>query len=152
MLFGGYNGQNNYNDTWEWDGAGALRAGEFFEAAFGDAAVPLAATFQSITASLYAGGVGYPAGVSTNGSDLWVWDEGRWKLVDQNVSGTTLPFEELTWSTTDAIVIGRLFVGDWKTLNFAVAPTTPNGMGTTAGSYGAISVDYAQVTVKYRLP
>jgi hypothetical protein len=153
MLFGGDNGQNQYNDMWEWNGGAASRAGEFFEAAFGDAAVPATATFQSITASVFAGGVGYPGGVTTNGADLWIWDEGRGKMMDQNASGTTLPFEELTWTTSDAQVMSRLFVGDWKTLNFAAAPTTPNGWGLNySNPFGAISVDYAQVTVKYKMP
>jgi hypothetical protein len=35
--------------------------------------------------------------------------------------------------------------GDQRTLNFAVTPVAPNGTGT-----GEISVDYAEVVVKYR--
>jgi len=41
--------------------------------------------------------------------------------------------------------ISRLFFGDQQTLNFAVTPVAPNGTGT-----GEISVDYAEVVVKYR--
>ncbi|MBI5528932.1 MAG: hypothetical protein HY897_21595, partial [Deltaproteobacteria bacterium] len=91
-------------------------------------------------------GVGYPSGVATNGVNLLVWDEGMWKTVATNNSPPDNP-QLVTWSATDPLVISRLFFGDQQTLNFAVTPVAPNGTGT-----GEVSVDYAEVTVKYRLP
>ena len=53
--------------------------------------------------------------------------------------------KKVEWTTTDAAVLSRLFQS--QTLNFAVQPTAPNGSGI-----GEVSVDYAEVTLKYRLP
>ncbi|MBI5527519.1 MAG: C-type lectin domain-containing protein [Deltaproteobacteria bacterium] len=86
----------------------------------------------------------YPSS-STNGVDLKVWDEGIWKTVAVNNSPPGSP-ALVSWTTTDAQVISRLFFGDQQTLNFAVTPTVPNGTGT-----GQIAVDYAEVVVKYRM-
>ncbi|MBI5528607.1 MAG: hypothetical protein HY897_19935 [Deltaproteobacteria bacterium] len=50
-------------------------------------------------------------------------------------------------ATTYPQAISRLFFGDQQALNFAVMPVAPNGTGT-----GEVSVDHADVVVKYRLP
>ncbi|MBI5525326.1 MAG: hypothetical protein HY897_03260 [Deltaproteobacteria bacterium] len=67
-----------------------------------------------------------------------------WKVVATNNAAPGNP-QLVSWTTTDPQVITRLFFGDQQTLNFAVTPVAPNGTGT-----GEISVDYAEVTVKYR--
>ena len=86
------------------------------------------------------------------GAELLVWDEGLWKSAGKNATGKNGPFDAtsvLTWTTSDATVLNRLFVGEEKSLNFAVRPINPNGSATGGGS---IATDYAEVTVTYRLP
>ncbi|MBI5525995.1 MAG: hypothetical protein HY897_06635 [Deltaproteobacteria bacterium] len=83
-----------------------------------------------------------------------------WKVVTTNNSPPGNP-QLVSWTTTDPQVISRLFFGDGgvapyrqqyiitvgyqQTLNFAVTPVAPNGTGT-----GEVSVDYTEVTVRYR--
>jgi hypothetical protein len=80
------------------------------------------------------------------GSNLQIWYEGTWKTVGSNSSGVGAP-SSISWSTTDQNLMKRLFYGEQQTLNFAVTPVAPNGNGTAE-----VSVDYAEVTVKYTLP
>jgi len=160
VVFGG-NTVGPNSETWEWDFGANARAGQVISTSFGVAGVSTIPTWKSLTGTFYSGGVGYPSGVATNGVDLKVWDEGMWKTVASNDSGPEGP-SHISWSTdtdpywsnlkaTDPAAfqnnIRRLFFGDQQTLNFAVTPVAPNGTGT-----GEISVDYAEVTVKYRMP
>jgi hypothetical protein len=161
VLFGGYDGGVYKTGTWEWDDGVQSRAGQVMGAAFSSAGVVSDATLTSISVSVYTGGVGYPAGVATNGVNLQVWDEGMWKTVATNNSPPDNP-QLVMWSTdtdpywsnlkaTDPAAfqnnVGRLFFSDQQTLNFAVTPVAPNGTGT-----GEVSVDYVEVVVKYRQP
>ncbi|MBI5526766.1 MAG: hypothetical protein HY897_10575 [Deltaproteobacteria bacterium] len=54
------------------------------EVVFRAAGVPVAPSWKTVIATFYAGGIGYPSGVATNGVDLKVWDEGMWKVVATN--------------------------------------------------------------------
>jgi hypothetical protein len=146
VAFGGLGDAFYLDDTWELDGGAFRRPGQLMQAAFGVAGVGATPTWKSAAATFYSGGVGYPAGAPTNGVDLLVWDEGRWKVVATNNDPPGSP-QLVSWITTDPQVISRLLFGDQQTLNLAVAPTAPNGTGT-----GAVSVDYAEVVVKYRQP
>ncbi|MBI5529276.1 MAG: hypothetical protein HY897_23370 [Deltaproteobacteria bacterium] len=144
VLFAGYDG-SLLGDTREWDSGAAARPSQVFQANFAAAVAPATSTWLSVAGTFYSGGVGYPGGVATNGVDLKVWDEGIWKTVVVNNSPPETP-ALVSWTTTDPAVISRLFFGPQQTLNFAVTPSAPNGTGT-----GEIAVDYAEVTVKYRL-
>jgi len=135
-----------FGDTWQWSGGDAARPGEVMQTAFEAAGVDASPTWMSVISTFFSGGVGYPSGVATNGVDLKVWDEGMWKTVATNNSPPNNP-QLVTWATTDPQQISRLFYGDQQTLNFAVTPVAPSGTGT-----GEVSVDYAEVSVKYRMP
>ncbi|MBI5525331.1 MAG: hypothetical protein HY897_03285 [Deltaproteobacteria bacterium] len=113
---------------------------------FADAGYPATLEFKSVTATFYAGGVGYPGGVATNGVDLRAWDDGTWNPVAANASAPGSP-SLVQWNVTDPLVVSRLFFSAQQQLYFAVTPVAPNGTGI-----GEVSVDYAEVTVKYRLP
>jgi hypothetical protein len=152
VLFGGSNG-TVFSDTWEWDAGDSLEAGQRATFPF-QSAQASASRLLAVTARWLVGGVGYPSGLTTNGSELLVWDEGQWKSIANNSAAPDAP-EELTWATTDPLQLSRMFFGDNKTLNFAVRPTAPNGTGKPDdpdNAYGKIATDYVEVTVKYRLP
>jgi hypothetical protein len=144
FLFGGSDGA--LDKTWEWDGGAAEKPGKIIEAVFGVAGLSATPALKSVSSTFYAGGAGYPSGFATNGVDLKVWDEGMWKIVATNNAAPGNP-QLVSWTTTDAQVISRLFFGDQQTLNFAVTPVAPNGTGV-----GEVSVDYVEVVVKYRQP
>jgi hypothetical protein len=143
VVFGGDTGSLD-GETWEWDRGAAGRPGQTMGAVFASAGVSATPTWKSVSSTFYSGGVGYPSGVATNGVDLKVWDEGMWKTVATNNSPPNDP-QLVSWTTTDPLVMSRLFFGDQQTLNFAVTPVAPNGTGI-----GEISVDYVEVVVKYR--
>jgi len=145
VLFGGSDGSLK-QDTWEWDGGAFGRPAQIMNTSFGSAGLSATPDRKSVASAFYSGGVGYPSGVATNGVDLKVWDEGMWKTIATNNSPPNDP-QLVTWTTTDPQVISRLFFGDQQTLNFAVTPVAPNGTGT-----GEVSVDYVEVTVKYKMP
>ncbi|MBI5290462.1 MAG: hypothetical protein HY872_01130, partial [Chloroflexi bacterium] len=142
VVFGGEAPLNG--ETWEWDDAATAKPGQSIQVDFSAASVAPTSNWQSVTATFYSGAIGYPSGVPTNGVDLKVWDEGMWKVVATNNAPPGNP-QLVSWTTTDPQVIPRLFFGDQQTLNFAVTPVAPNGTGV-----GEVSVDYAEVTVKYR--
>ncbi|MBI5524957.1 MAG: hypothetical protein HY897_01340, partial [Deltaproteobacteria bacterium] len=146
VLFGGMDQVFSKQDVWEWDGGDSDSPGQIFSVPFSTAGVPSEGSLISAAGTFFSGGVGYPSGVATNGVNLLVWDEGMWKTVATNNSPPDNP-QLVTWSATDPTVISRLFFGDQQTLNFAVTPVAPNGTGT-----GEVSTDYAEVTVRYRLP
>ena len=137
-------GSGALQDTWEWDGGALARPGETMQVAVAAAGASPTSAMQSLAASFYAGGVGYPSGVATGGAELVVWDEGEWKVVATNGDLASAP-NKLEWTTTDPAVLSRLLLR--PTLDFAVRPTAASGTGT-----GEVAVDYAEVTLRYRLP
>ncbi|MBI5526160.1 MAG: hypothetical protein HY897_07480 [Deltaproteobacteria bacterium] len=145
VLFGGEDPSWN-GETWEWDVGANARPGQLMETPFVVSGVSAAPTWKSVAATFYSGAVGFPGGVATNGVDLKVWDEGMWKAVATNNAPPGTP-QLVTWTTTDPLVISRLFFGNQQALNFAVTPVAPNGTGV-----GEVSVDYAEVVVRYKLP
>ncbi len=145
VVFGGKERGEDLGDTWEWDGGSEARPGQSLHVAFGAAGLLVEPTWEAVTASFVAGGVGFPDGAERAGADLRVWDEGVWRTVDGNDRGPADP-GSLAWTTTDPFVIRRLFVGRERTLSLAVTPTVPNGTGT-----GEVAVDYAEARVRYGL-
>mgnify|MGYP001616666284 CR=1 FL=1 len=107
----------------------------------------MAPAVGEVSVYLRAGGTGYSGGVR-NGVELMVWEQGRWRTVATNADGAGAP-GTVQWSTTDAGTVPHLFHGPQRTLIIAVAPGYPTG---AAAAMGEVAVDYAEVTVKYRLP
>lgn len=103
-------------------------------------------TIKEVSTTWYAGGKGFSGGNESLGTSLRVWDKGYWMEMKTNSNGPEFP-GLVTWTTTDPVVLQRLFTGSQKTVSFAVTPSTPNGPDA-----GKIAVDYAEVRIKYRRP
>jgi len=147
------------NDQWDWQGGGTARAGQVMAVDFLRAGTAGDETLEEVEVSWYAGGTGYlEEGETSHGVDLKVWDEGMWKTVATAEGSPDAP--ALAHKTfTQPQQVRRLFFGDADTLYFAVAPVTPNGPGGADIAdpecdckYGKVATDYAEVTVRYRLP
>ena len=152
ILFGGNLETGYSDDTWEWDGGATVRPAQMMQTAFNISGAKKWDQLTSVNATFYAGGISYPNATATNGAELIVWDEGLWKTVKQNTIGADGTFNDtskLTWTTTDPQVMYRLFTGDQRALNFAVIPDAANG---SASDMGEISVDYAEIIVRYIIP
>ena len=82
-----------------------------------------------------------------------VWDGHKWKEVAQNASLPASP-TEFNWETTDATFINSIIIGSGyeSKMNFAMSPIYPNGWGASDNSFAKLTVDYFEVTVKYRRP
>jgi hypothetical protein len=120
------------------------RPGQLLQLAFATTGAPGAASFRVLGATFFAGGVGYPAGVATPGVELLVWDGGQWKAVGTN-GGTPAAPRVLEWSETGSTSISRLLRR--PVLDLAVRPAAASG-----SQMAEVAVDYAEVTVRYRLP
>ncbi|HNT28219.1 MAG TPA: DUF4215 domain-containing protein [bacterium] len=141
---------------WELSGGATSRAAQIFSVALNTSGIS-AGTISGVSARFYAGGIGFPDDAETYGAELRIWDEGRWKTKSTNDAdpGTPLP---LAWSTASDTEwnsltseesqeqLTRLFFGDRRSLNFAVTPVAPNGIGSDMGE---LVVDYAEVVVSY---
>jgi hypothetical protein len=146
IMFGGYTAYGRLDDTWEWDSGAFSRPGQVMQAAFAAAGTSSTPVWESAGVRFYAGGMGYQAGSPVSGINLKVWDRGMWKIVDSKNYGPGAP-DLTSWSTGDPDLIGRLFFGARQTLNFAVVPVEDSGSGTAE-----VTVDYAEVTLRYTLP
>lgn len=148
VVFGGRERVVPMNDTWEWDSTVAGRPAEIFEVRFASAQAENE-ELVSLAVNLVAGGSGYSA-AGEDGAGLYVWDShpGAWRLVNSNGAAVGTP-ESLSWTADDPAEVARLLFGGQRSLVCAVAPLHPNG---TATQLSTVSVDYAEVTVRYRLP
>jgi hypothetical protein len=155
VMYGGNDVTTRRNDLWEFDAGADSVSGNRVAMSLINAVEDFESSISlSVSTRWVAGGVGYPEGVTTNGAELLVWDEGQWKSIATNSASPDAP-TEMTWTTVDPLQLNRIFFGDDKTLNFAVRPTAPNGTGKPGdpdNAYGKIATDYVEVTVKYRLP
>ncbi len=143
--------QSSEGKTWIWDGGSNSQPSHILKVFLSSAISSKTLMWNSINVFFRSGGIGYPSGIETSGTELKVWDEGVWKTVDDNnMSPADLENDpesgRLEWTTTDPLVLNRIFFGDQKTLNFAVTPVAPNGTGT-----GVIATDYAEVIVRYTI-
>jgi hypothetical protein len=88
---------------------------------------------------------GATPGAGSNGVNMLVWDEGRWRTVATNTATSASP-STFGWVTTDEDEIYRLLFGDFATVNVAVVPR-----GYNQGADASISTDHVQIAVKYRI-
>jgi hypothetical protein len=147
LLFGG--GSAGYlGDTWEWSSGYASRPAQIMRASFADAGLRATPEWQSATFRMDAGGTGYSGATGYLGAQLKVWEAGAWQNRFSSTTFSPASPGALEWETTDPLQIERLFVGPKQQLGMAVVPRYDNSRGTAA----EIAVDYAQVTVRYRLP
>jgi hypothetical protein len=81
-----------------------------------------------------------------NGANLMVWDRGVWRTVATNTAAAAAP-GDLSWSLTDTATLQSLLSTPGQNhVEIGVAPASQNGTG------GSVSVDYAEVVLRYRLP
>jgi len=145
VLFGGTpDWDQPLDDTWEWDGGATSRPGQTLHVSLAAAALPPSPVWETLTATLLAGGRGHADGVQ-HGAELHLWDEGRWRRVGRNDRPPDDP-GPLEWTTADPDLVRRLLFGQDQSVNLAVLPLAPNGTGTAS-----VAVDYAEVRVRYRL-
>lgn len=81
-----------------------------------------------------------------SGAELRVLDAGGWRTVASNDDPETAP-DLIEWTSTDVPTLARLAGDPQRIVRFSVVPAEPNGNG-----FARISVDYAEVVVKYRMP
>ncbi len=108
---------------------------------------------QEISWSARAGGVGSAfeqpgPGTLTPGVSLAAWDawSATWKVLDSNSNLPAAP-GVLQYTTTSPGEAARYFVARPQTINAALISTADSANGT---SPAAVSVDYLELTVKYR--
>ncbi|OGQ85981.1 MAG: hypothetical protein A2289_00415 [Deltaproteobacteria bacterium RIFOXYA12_FULL_58_15] len=138
------------NQTWIMR-LGAMAPAEVFFARFLYAGLESAPTFRSITPTFYAGGDAFPADancLADPGAELLGWHRGGWVSLASTSDDAGHP-EQMTYPITDPDMVGRMFVGGYQSLGFAVRANAASGCGASAGS---VAVDYAEVRVKYRSP
>jgi hypothetical protein len=100
--------------------------------------------FNQVTVQWVGGGTGHIP--NSNGTQLYLWDEGQWLEVDDNNSGATSP-TAIDWSSANAQQVNRIVVGDDQSIHFALLPTGANSVSNLA----EVTTDYVEVELKYRL-
>jgi hypothetical protein len=158
-LYGGYSSGVDLDELWSWDSGARSRPGNLMRVRFGtaegpspgdclDRSRPCPIEEVSVTWTTGGTGDGDLTGTPLDGSSLLVWDGRAWRGVAHNGSSFASP-GDLTWSTTDPALLGHIFTGDRQTATFAVVPRAPNG---ALADYAAVQSEWAEVTVRYRLP
>lgn len=142
IVYGGNAGAG----MWRRQGGASSRPVHVMQTSFTTAGVSTTPTWKSVTATFAAGGSG-ATGAAGFGASLMVWDEGTWQTVDGNSADSTAP-QTVTWTTSDAAVLRRLFFGPQQTLGFAVTSKDTSG---TSAAMAQVATDYAEVTVRYSL-
>lgn len=136
--------------AWLWDSGVASRPAHLLAVSLHGTRTLPANHYESLQVAFVSGGAGVPDGQPTSGAELLSWQDGRWHQVDVRDDGLDADGEPvpgtLRWSTEDEDVIERSILGAEQTINFAVAPTAPNGTG-----YGRIVTDYLEVRLRYRV-
>jgi len=148
VVFGGRERVVPMDDTWEWDSAVGSRPAEIFEVRFASAQAENEEVV-SLAVSFVAGGSGHSAS-GEDGAGLYIWDShpGAWRLVTSNGAAAGAP-DSLSWATDEPPEVARLLFGKQQSVILAVAPLHSSG---TATQLSTVSVDYVEVTVRYRLP
>jgi hypothetical protein len=148
--------------VWEWNGGGRNGAAQVMSVPFASMLDLAEVTLKGVRLEAYAGGVGYPNGVTTYGIDVLLWDKGMWQEVATDGAANPASPKLVTWSTSADPYWGslgqvefnekvrRLLVGPEMMLNFAIAPSAPNGGTSGADRYGRAAVDYLEMVVQYR--
>ncbi len=155
LLYGGVSGTGigggtPRDDTWLWDGGAAARPGQVARIGFHAARVLQSdnASLERVSARWRAGATGHLGTVPTSGVELLAWELDRFVQVATIANDPTSP-GDLSFTTSDAAQLSRLFQGSGQTLVLAARPLGRNGTGTT---YATLTSDYLEVSVEYRLP
>ena len=101
---------------------------------------------QAIASNWHAGAVStafFPDAAVTQGATLYVWALDQWLPLATNSSAQNAP-SFMSWKTTDAVTIRKLFSGDEDRITFAVLPNgaSPNQGATLAAEYAEIKIIY----------
>jgi hypothetical protein len=160
-VFGGTSGGTNCNrsghggcrDLWGWVSHGDDTPALTWFIPFAFAEVPDAIPL-GMSASLIAGGTGTDEmGNTVHGVDIYAWKPGAggtWERID-NAGGTDGPAdspESIFFEAVDPTEVPDFLFGGDREIALTVVPKAPNG----SGDDGAISLDYAEALLLYRLP
>jgi hypothetical protein len=143
ISFGGDSGAQSDRRTWLFD-SGATRGPAQISVFSFRSAGATSPTLLSISGGGSAGGTG--GGV--DGADLFLWDAGAWSPVASNAAAATAG-SALSFSSSDPLLLDRVFVGADQAVRLMVRPGTSNGTATTLSS---VSTGFSELTVTYRLP
>ncbi|MFH1809969.1 MAG: kelch repeat-containing protein [Pseudomonadota bacterium] len=141
VFIGGSSGGVAQADAWDWDGGAETRPALLLRVPLG---VVDGANLGTMSATVYGGGSGAPGGIPATGSELLFWDQGEWLPVGANGDGVSAP-SLIAWSTADSALLGRLAAR--STLILALVPAAPAGTRDSE-----VALDYAEVSLRYRLP
>ncbi len=119
------------------------RPGHLLSIDFASAGHCTAPVFEKLSVNWVGGGTGFP---ETDGANLYLWDEGRWLLVDGNDSPTDDP-GPIAWSSDDPLQVNRVVVGNDQLLHLALLPTG----GNSVPHLSTVSTDYVEVILEYRI-
>jgi hypothetical protein len=112
---------------------------------FGAAGNCAKTSLDHFKATWVAGGTGPVDDPSYDGVGLYVWDQGRWTMVDSQ-SYNADQTGTLQWSTDEKVILDRILFGPQQEIVLAVAPLSPNLL-----SHSTIATDYVEAVVRYRL-
>lgn len=153
-------------NTWELDNARDRRPAQVMSVSFAASGeTPSSVAITSIEAGFIAGGRSRSTASCTtlvNGARVYLWDKGGWRDGGSLNAATYTTPASLSWTTGADTEFGgmgqavfeerikRLFFGrSSKSLNFAVASRATNGC---VDDYARVTVDYAEVRVRYKRP
>jgi len=133
--------------TWEMKSPASDLPGQAMQVPLKSAVDGASVSIETLRVNWYGGGTAGPSGSQTNGAQLYVWDQGLWKIVASNSSPAGSP-SLLPWASGEPAQLGRLFTGLQSYCHAAVAPAAENGTGQT---FARVTTDYAEVIVDYYL-
>lgn len=163
VLHGGWEGMIAFEETWELDSGIQSRPGQSFTVDFAEAVTGTRHGMREVTARWFAAGVGYPGspdGVRTPGAQLYVWLDGEWQTVAENIADPDQPENangdapwQLAWTGSDSLQLRRSLVGSEPALHFAAVSSQPNGVAVAnwTPARGRLATDYVEAKVSYRL-
>jgi hypothetical protein len=153
VLFGGIVGGYDFGvplaDTWLFEGGATEKSGHVFTVEYGAADTDGTEQLKSVNVRFVAGGTGYASGSKIAGVVLGLWDRGAFQTFTTHDTAATDAPATIEATLSDASALSRIQREPTKSITFSVTPKANPGTGITRG---VVLTDYAEVTVKYRLP
>jgi hypothetical protein len=144
VVFGGLNTSDNA--LWFLDRQQEARPAQVFTVKFEETGHVNSSYLRAAALSWQAGGSGNNSAVGTvQGTELYLWDMGKWNQVDSNPASPENP-EELTWYTTNPATLSRQPAGLSHDFTFAVSTTGKAGL-----EGASIATDTVEFQLEYSL-
>ncbi len=145
-----YGGTNTPGDVWLYDSGANHKPAHLVDVVFSSAdAGDLVPTALEI--HWRGGASGSFAGFCMDmpGTQMVVWDQGRWWNPPIYSGGTPDEPDTIIWSTEDPVQLARLFTGDSRTLTVGIVPVYPS---SCSQEMAEVRTDYVEAIVRYRMP